>query len=618
MPKQVIADNVWKAQIPDANKYYEEWETAFQCNTLEKYYEGQQWMSQKQLNQRPYVINKFYETMQIKIAQFLPTFPEYLVSARPANMEYDQEIAAKSATLKQDTLNSIIQDENINFVDEMEQIYKDSFCRFGVCEVGYSADWVMNPNARKPLLKGQADNTISGDKARQISQEPEEIPLNERVYFRHIPAKRFRVGGIDHRYLNRCTWVGYYDWVLKDDILSQKNLMNREKLENAKTVGGPMTETNLRSTDNAYKSNIFKVWHLWHLRAGVHLLVLDDPAVTIFQRNFKRLPLFDYRPDRRLIVDGFYPIPPSYHWTSPQDEFNETRQMLRAHRRRFLRKYQAVEGTVDENEISKFESGEDGSVIIVKRAEAITPIQDANLGSAINEAVITSADDFNRISGTSSEARGVADRTTATQAKIVDTRSAIRENKERDRLVKFFAKIGREALLVIREKFALGLWIRQASPEGESILGEVNDSSEVVKWVASEDLNDGYDFRINVDVTSLSTTAQADEEQHFLKFMGVLTQFPFIAFSPKLVREAAYRCGYRNESVIKEMQKMALLMQHGRMLQMQAQNAQLEAAAGGAGGGPPNDGNAGQQIVQQATPPQMEQIRQQLQNQVLQ
>ena len=41
------------------------------------------------------------------------------------------------------------------------------------------------------------------------------------------------------------------------------------------------------------------------------LLILDSPYVTLFQRGFKRIPLFDYRPDPRLSTEGFYPVPPS-------------------------------------------------------------------------------------------------------------------------------------------------------------------------------------------------------------------------------------------------------------------------------------------------------------------
>ena len=81
-----------------------------------------------------------------------------------------------------------------------------------------------------------------------------------------------------------------------------------------------------------------------------------------------------------------------------------------------------------------------------------------------------------------------------------------------------------------------------------------------------------------------------------------------IAFSPYLVREAAYRIGYRNEKAIAEFQQMALLMELARMNQLKQQAGQ--------GMPMPQNGTAGQQIVAQQTPPDSEKIRNQLQNQL--
>jgi hypothetical protein len=195
--------------------------------------------------------------------------------------------------------------------------------------------------------------------------------------------------------------------------------------------------------------------------------------------------------------------------------------------------------------------------------------------------------------------RGVADRTTATQAQLVNQRSSIVEAKQRDQVAKWLGRVGREILLTARDKFTMGIWTKLSSPEGEDFLGSVNDDTEAYKWVTSEDLNDDFDFRIDVDITTLSVNAAEEEKKHFMEFLSVLTQFPMIAFSPTLVREAAYRTGYRNTKVIKEFQKMALLMELGRM-------NQLQAAAMPAGSAP-------QQINQAGTPPTGEQVRQNMQ-----
>lgn len=617
MPKQIIDDNVWQDRIDSADRYYKQWEALFKCKILEQYYEGIMWKSQRELGYNPYVINKFFENMAIKIAEFMPTVPVFQVSPRQANSAWNFEEAIESAQIKEDTLNTIIQDTKIHFADEMEMAYKDSFTRFGIIEIGYAADWVLNPNAPKPLTNNNTDLYKRTDKPK-IVQEPEELPTNERIYAKHIAARRFRVGGIDHKYLQRCTWVGYYDFVEKEDLLTMKGLMNEDKINLAKTVDPePITETDDRMTDS-HRASTYKIWRIWDLRAMVQLLILDSPRTTVFQRKFKRLPLFDFRPDRRILTEGFYPIPPAFNWLSPQDEINETREMLRAHRRRFVRKFMVVEGQMDDEEIEKFETGPDGAIVKVKRQDALVPVQNADLGAALNEAIETSADDLDRIAGVTPEDQGIPDRTTATQAQITANRAAVRGQKEQMKVVAWMAQIGREILLTARDKFILGIYALMASPEGENFLGTVQDDKQQFRYVTTEDLNDGYDFRINVDVTSLSATAQMDDKQKFIQFISVLQQFPAISMSPVLVREAAYRIGYRNMKAIKEFQKMALLTQMGHIQQLQMglkmqsmQNSAMQAQMA------PPGGNAAQTLTQQMQPPDVEAVRNQIGSQPL-
>lgn len=608
MPKQVINDNVWRERLAGMNRAYEQWEKRFYCDVTERYYEGEQWKSQFELGSRPYVINKFYENIQIKISEFIPTFPEFLVSAKPSSEQFDLESAASSSNLKQDVLNTIIQDLRNNFSEEIELAYKDHFFRFGIIECGYSADWILNPRADKPLLARDANKDVRGERGRRIKFEPKELPSNERIYFKHIGAKRFRVGGLDHKYLDRCSWYGYWEWVRKDDLLALPGIMNREKIEQAESVApDPQTETSDRPIDK-YKTGAIKMWHLWNNQSQGELLVLDSPVVTIFQRKFKRRAIFDFRPDMRLITEGFYPIPPAYHWISPQDETNEVREQLRAHRRRFTRKYQVIEGRCDDEEIEKFENGADGALIKVKVENAITAIMDANLDPATNESIQTANDDMNHIAGISDAERLVADRMTATQSNQIQGQTTTRQSKDRDRLVKWISAIGREALMLAHEKFTIGTWVKLTSSEG-GIFQDYQANQGAYHWVSAEDLNDGYDYDVVVSVTSISRTAQEEEKAAFLEFLAVLTQYPQIAFSPILVREAAYRCKYRNEKVIQEMQKQAMVMELGRQQQMQQQSQ------GQPPQGMPQPGNNGQQRIAQATPNTMERIRNQMGNQ---
>lgn len=570
MSRQLIEDNIWKSEIPAAEKYRDERANVFECDTLEKYYEGRQWKSLRDDSHRLYVINKIYENVQIKIDDFIPQFPHFLVQPRAGNSDYNQEFAIQAAQLDQDILNSIIGDDFEHFKEELGDAYRDSFFRFGIVEVGYSADWILNPNAPKPLLESDTDKDAryanTGQRPKRVN-EPKELPVNERVYYKHIPAKKFVIGGLDHKYLNQCTWCGYYEYAHKDDILAIPGLMNFKKLSRYMGVGD--TPGMMDKDKNKPKGDYYKVWHLWHNKAGLRIIFLWDCGVTIYQRPFKFLNLYDYRPDHRLIEDSFYPIPPVFHWISPQDEINECREQLRNHRRRFNRKFQYVTGAVDDAEIEKFEVGGDGILIKINRPNAIQAIVDPPLGVALDKAVAGSSLDINELAGVTANARGLADRTTATEADYINTRMTIRENAERARISQWIGSIGRGSLKTIKANFALGTWAHLSSDAGEELMGVVQANPKLYQWVSASEFASDYDFRVSVDITSLSPAAREIEKKNYIDFLTLVTQFPQIAMSPTLIRETAYRCGYRNEKVIKEMQNMALLVQMGQMAGIQ-------------------------------------------------
>ncbi len=596
----LVEGGIWSDRIESANNYYKKWATRYSCDTLEKYYEGFQWPAQKPDDDR-YVINKIFETIQIKLDSFIPSQLKFQVSPAAGSSDFNLELASLSSQIKEDVLNTVISDPEQVFSEECGMAYKDSFFRFGIVEVGYSADWIMNPNAPRPLLNTDVSKDNVGN-PKVIKKIPQELPVNERVYFKHIPASTFRVGGIDHKYLHRCGWCGYYEWVDKNDLLALPGVKNKKKLE---AIVGQTINDHFAAGDKTGRSehlgsgNNIKVWHIWDLKTRMRLVITDDDYITISERKFTRLNLFDIRPDKSLITNGFYPIPPVHHWISPQNEINEIREQGKNHRRRFVRKFQVVVGSCDDEEIEKFESGQDGALVKVKRENAISAIQSASLGVDGNNSNVLASDDLNQISGTSAEVRGVADRTTATQANIINQKAATRENAERDRVIKWFARIGRETLLVIRDKFTLGIWAQLTSDPGEQLFGTVQQNKPVYDWVTSEDLNDGYDFRIVVDVTTLSQASQQEEKRKYLEFLSITTQFPQTALSPLLIRENAYRCGYRNEKVIKEMQQMALVHMMG-----------VQAGIMGPAG------NSGQQINNNNTPNDMSEITNQLQNQL--
>lgn len=598
---------IWKGRIEAANKYHDGWAKTFRCQTLEEYRRGFQHKNWSNEGQRPYTLNMVFSTIEIKLSSYSFSEISFNVNPKPQKMDWNIELAVASAQAKQDVLNTLVNNPNANFQEEIESALVDSFFRFGLIEVGYSADWITNPNAGKPLYVVDVDpEKEQNDDDPEIARQPDAVPENELVFFKRIEASRFRVGGIEGRYLRQCNWFGYYDFYYANDIRASKTLRNTDKIalpshrtaefeEEYKAYSPEMKEM-------VRKGDLLKIWKIYDNRAKTCILWDESNDVVLYENPYKRIPILDLR--WSLDTKGWYPIPPVFQWISPQDEVNEARNMMRSFRRRFVDQYQYQDGAIEQEEIDKFEQAKDGAVIKTMREGALRPIEKPSMSQVIPETMIIGKDDFVLMSGASSDSMGVGDRVTATQSLEISKRYQVRENREQIKVAKWLTRIGREALALACEKFIAGLWIKASADGGETFMGEVQNNVPVWDYITSEKLQDGVDYDVDVLVTSMSPVATEEEKRKFMEFIAIVSNYPQIALSPKLIREAAYRVGYRNESIIKEMQTAALMQMMGGML----------------GAGMQEQGNGGNRAAQmktaQMTPNTNEQITNQLQGQL--
>src|SRR5206468_8351089 len=139
----------WLDRIDKAEEYFKDWEKKFKCKTLNRYYEGQ--ISEQ--SSQAYYINLFYASVKVKKPNLIFSRPTFTVAPKPWKMDWNPDSAITTAQLKQDTLNSFVQDRYLNFAEEINMAIQDSWSYFGLMEVGYSANWIQNPNAGMPVLK---------------------------------------------------------------------------------------------------------------------------------------------------------------------------------------------------------------------------------------------------------------------------------------------------------------------------------------------------------------------------------------------------------------------------------------------------------------------------------
>jgi hypothetical protein len=594
----------WMERLRKSNEHFDKWEKKFRCKTLEKYTEGI-------TGNEAYYLNLFYSSIKVKKPSLLFSSPTFSLTPKPWKQDWNPEVAFQTARLKEDTLNSFIQEDSLKFTEEVEMAILDMWTYFGIIEVGYDAKWIQNPNAGLPALKSDYYELSPSETEGKIIYEPPELPEREWIYFKRIPAHRFRVGGSDSWDLERCNWVGYYEFIRTEDILANKKWfknIDEKDWPSQRSDDYYWDDGSDNEKDFVTKGDYSKVWKLWDNRAKNFLMILESHEKCIFKESFKRLPLFPLAFDRRRR--GFYPVPATFNWKSPQDEYNEARNQMRAHRRRVRQMWQAVDQTVDPDEVDKFVSGPDGTIIWTKRDNAIQPIQNSPLDASVTNSLQISSIDFDKIAGTSNPQRGVSDRTTATEAITIEQRSRVREDFDREIIAKWLCKIAKETLLLIIERFSEPFWIKLQKDVGE-VGQEVSTLQKNYQLMHSSMIEDEVDFDLNISVSSLSPVTNEVEKRKFFEFLAVIQNFPVLSLHPTLIREAAYRCDYRNEQVIQAVQQMAQLSIMAKAAEGQQNVAGQENQSVQQDG---QNTTEAQNIMAQATPPAQEEVRQNIEN----
>jgi hypothetical protein len=169
------------------------------------------------------------------------------------------------------------------------------------------------------------------------------------------------------------------------------------------------------------------------------------------------------------LIDEPYPLGLPAFMEDQQHELNRNRTAMFQARRRMARKYQAVEGQIDPDDLDDLRTGEDGTIIIVKSKDAVTPIDHAALPTDVYNIEGTIKQDIRELIGADELIRGgqLPSRTTATE---VNTRTQLLGLKLEDRVEavdRFVEAIGRKILMHIKANYTSDDVVRISGPKGE-------------------------------------------------------------------------------------------------------------------------------------------------------
>jgi hypothetical protein len=514
---------LWAKRLLKGTKDYDAWAKEYDVKYLEKYYLGKHWKGLTEIEAaKKYVINLVFATVETQLPSLLFSKPTVEVEPRPDHEQTSPESDAPGrATLIQQMLQTYVDDPELHFGFLTTLALRDAYPRFALMEVGYTADYIDNPNVGKPILDERENPLVASDD--QPVLQPKKIRKpgsKESLYLKRVAPQAFRCSP-GRNLLEHNDWNAYYEWQYVSDVQQNKDYTGTEDLKGTGRLANTAEEeTHDRDPDKERDlEGQVKIWKIWDMRAMERITLAEGHKTVLQRKAFTYLPLAALKFFE--IADSFYPLPPIYNWISPQDEINESREMAKIHRRRAVRRYMR-ESSVDPKEIEKLETGEDMTVIEVAKCEPapIVAIQDAELGQATMWTNLAAThDDYNQITGVSGEARGMPEADTATQANIINQRAQVRESRARVQVAEWLAGIVRLMLLTVREHMQLPIMVKRMADPWAPPGPEQQETAEEWQAIEAESV-DELDVDIKIDVASLSPVAEDQQRQ----WWGIILQ----------------------------------------------------------------------------------------------
>lgn len=367
-----------------------------------------------------------------------------------------------------------------------------------------------------------------------------QIVQEETFFVRRIPPDTFRCSINSKPTLLHNDWIGYYEWMYVEDVKdapaykgNTKGLKPSGKISaeygSAEYTQGMGPETGELDADDRLgareRSGMIQVWKIWSLREKMRYVIAEGHDKFLLKEPYKVLPLYPIRFE--ILPDDFYPIPPISQMLGPQDEYNDSREMLRGLRKTIYPRNLVKDGAIEQGEVAKLEEGGPNVYAWCTDPAAVTPVQQPSWDSAIIRTLAVSKDDLLQTSGISSEMRGQAESDTATQAVIVNQRSLVRESFGRLQVAEWLGQIISGLLRLAIQKMTLPMWIlKNADPFSPSFPMEATKIAQAYRPITYTDIEEADNlirWDVNVDIETLSPLTEQTARAEWGQMLSMIS-----------------------------------------------------------------------------------------------
>lgn len=570
--KEVEQQKYWENKINRAKKVKKNWKDLFKVDLIREYLDGKQKRPEYE-NVDWITINNIYSHMKAQLPALYSADPYFYVTLTRCYNPDPQliavyELRGKIRAAKLNHLKHELKMKTKNRISIM-----DGLCAFGVTKTSYSTDLIKNPDAGNPI-QGEYGEALIDEEGNELTN-PDFIPANEKYRLDRIHPDDILFdedagpledswNEIYHRirisYQEALNNPRYKNAVLKRAEGKGESKDDDERAREERKKGGDITGKSEHDTIDVRKAEaaqeMLVFWDIYRLKKGTWLTILENGDVPVAAEE--KLPRgIETHPFEFLFFtardDSPYPHPPLSPLLSPADEYNQARSDIQKHRKRFNRKYAASRtalGNDYDTIVSKFESGEDGTIVPVQgdARGAIAAVQDAQLDPMrYQELAYLKAEMVELAGHNSAESMGLANADSATQSAILDKRLEMKEGDAMSMVIDFVLEQARKLDQLIQ--------VHLDSEEAVKVTGPEGEFWQIVRPTDYEEIEGEYNYTVNVG--SLMPRMPHIERASWQAFLGLLASFPHLAMSKRLLKKMAEMHHIEDEAMINELFEIA-------------------------------------------------------------
>lgn len=547
---QALQDR-WQSRINRALERRDEWEKQFRVKMGRDYFAGRQnpgWPDQEWIT-----INKIYSHMKSRLPLLYNVDPYFYVKVKRSHRPNPMAVILfeQRAKIRQSYLNYL--KGELDLKTRARLAIQDAHFAYGVLKTHYSADEIDNEQAGEPILGNDGEPLL--DEAGEPLLEPEVLPINERYSWSRVHPDDFLWDEDAGPLADSWKWVAERIRLTPEQAKKDKRL-SRSALATAPTQTkdeegkdekrGFFRSLWPRGEDDKGRQPVHIGWEIYDLEAEQWLMIMEGAEKPVIAPD--RLPpgVEDdpYSILRFTLVDDSpYPIPPISQGIDPQKELNLTRSRMLRHRKRFNRKYEVMRGGIDEDEITKLEVGDDGTVLLVNQLGSINAIKDAPLDQAttVQEIALLNGDLVEMLGKSDEPSLARAD--SATQAALLDKRLEVREGDELSVVIDWIRDAAGKMDQLVQTHISRDEAVRIVGPSG--------DFWELVRPDDYEAIEGEFEYGVNVGST-IPRLPQIERAQ-WLAFIQILGQFPHIMTRKRFMKHMAELHHIEDEAMLEEL-----------------------------------------------------------------